>query len=490
MVTSTVYNSPKSTKTLFNNLSEANYRIQIEDKVGCIVNKIISLDAPDSLSTSFNTLSAYCGNNNGSITGLINGGTKPFTIALSGQTSQVGNSYNFNNLAGGNYTLTITDSNFCQKSKLIPIQTQVSNILGNITTNPSVCGKPQGSAQTNVSGGYPPYSYSWSNGASGNSISNLTPGIYSLTITDSRVCSVTENFGIDTLIVLPGICLITVDSASEKNLLMWEKTPGSNIQSYNVYREGSVQNQFNLIANVPVNQLSEYLDPNSNTRVQSYRYKISAIDSCGNESELSDFHKTIHLLISQGTGNNWNLEWYNYQGLPIPSYSIWRSSDSINYSLINTMAASIDPQSNTYTDITAPAGDVYYIVSFEAPTECNSDLNRVGQTNSLFRTQKRVKSNVGSNRMANPTALSSNTESSFEIYPNPNNGQFTIEFKNEIVNANIKITNQLGQVIQNIKTDEIKENRINVNFTNFDTGVYFIHFVSDNTSITKRIIKF
>jgi PKD repeat protein len=490
MVTSSVYNSPKSTKTLFNNLSEATFRIQVEDKVGCIVNKLITLDAPDSLSTNFTRLSAYCGNNNGSISGLVSGGTQPFTVALTGQNSQNGSSYNFNNLPGGNYTLTIRDSNFCQKSKSISIQTQPASILANISTTASVCGKAQGSAITNASGGYAPYTYSWSTGTSGNSINNLVPGVYSLTITDNRQCSVTENFGIDTLIVMPGICLITVDSASEKNLLMWEKTPGSNIQSYNVYREGVVQNQFNLIANVPVNQLSEYLDPNSNTRVQSYRYKISAIDSCGNESDLSDFHKTIHLLISQGTGNNWNLEWYNYQGLPIPSYSIWRSLDSINYTLIDTKAATIDPQSNTYTDITAPAGDVYYIVSFEAPNECNSDLNRISHSNSIFRTQKRVKSNVGSNRLGNPSLVKGKAADNIEIYPNPNNGFFTIDVTNEIANAQVKITNQLGQIVLNINPDEIKENRINVNFTKFDSGVYFIHIVSDNATLTKRIIKY
>jgi hypothetical protein len=55
---------------------------------------------------------------------------------------------------------------------------------------PSVsCGGTQGSVQLTVTGGTPPYTYLWSNGATTQNISNLVPGTYSVTITDAILCT-------------------------------------------------------------------------------------------------------------------------------------------------------------------------------------------------------------------------------------------------------------------------------------------------------------
>ncbi len=46
-----------------------------------------------------------------------------------------------------------------------------------------------GGVSVGVSGGTPGYTYQWSNGASTSSISNLTGGVYVVTISDSRLCT-------------------------------------------------------------------------------------------------------------------------------------------------------------------------------------------------------------------------------------------------------------------------------------------------------------
>jgi len=53
-----------------------------------------------------------------------------------------------------------------------------------------------GSIQTSVTNGLAPYSYSWSNGATTSSISNVCPGSYTVTVTGANGCSVTETFTI------------------------------------------------------------------------------------------------------------------------------------------------------------------------------------------------------------------------------------------------------------------------------------------------------
>ncbi|MBZ0207531.1 MAG: SprB repeat-containing protein [Flavobacteriales bacterium] len=51
--------------------------------------------------------------------------------------------------------------------------------------NPSFCGASTGRLEVWVTGGVFPYSYSWSTGATGTSISGLTAGIYTVTVTDA-----------------------------------------------------------------------------------------------------------------------------------------------------------------------------------------------------------------------------------------------------------------------------------------------------------------
>jgi hypothetical protein len=52
-------------------------------------------------------------------------------------------------------------------------------------TNVSSSGGSDGTAKANVSGGKPPYQYSWSNGNNGSKVTNLAAGTYSVTVTDN-----------------------------------------------------------------------------------------------------------------------------------------------------------------------------------------------------------------------------------------------------------------------------------------------------------------
>jgi hypothetical protein len=57
----------------------------------------------------------------------------------------------------------------------------------------SYLGANDGSLTVNVSGAYPPYTYSWSNGAATATISGLAAGNYTVTVTDSTGCPATAS---------------------------------------------------------------------------------------------------------------------------------------------------------------------------------------------------------------------------------------------------------------------------------------------------------
>ncbi len=69
------------------------------------------------------------------------------------------------------------------------------------------------------------------------------------------------------------------------------------------------------------------------------------------------------------------------------------------------------------------------------------------------------------------------------IYPNPNNGEFTIELAS-VNNTYITITNVLGQIIKTQKAELI--NQINLNL--FDKGIYFVNIMENNQSVYRGSI--
>ncbi|MBK7909912.1 T9SS type A sorting domain-containing protein [Candidatus Pollutiaquabacter sp.] len=126
---------------------------------------------------------------NGTATGSISAtsdGESPFTYAWSnGQSSQTAI-----NLAAGTYTVTITDNGNCTATTSFTVG-EPDALDATASTTTANCSSNTGGASVTVTGGTQPYSYLWSNGASGSSISNVAGGSYSVTITDANSCTFT-----------------------------------------------------------------------------------------------------------------------------------------------------------------------------------------------------------------------------------------------------------------------------------------------------------
>jgi gliding motility-associated-like protein len=128
------------------------------------------------------------GDSNGAITVFASGGTGTLNYSW----SNGGTSSTINNLVNGNYTVTITDAAACSITQTYAVN-QPNVLLTPVTTQPSFCGQASGQATVNPNGGTPPYSYLWSNGQTTQTITNLTAGTYTVTVTDFNGCTRRRN---------------------------------------------------------------------------------------------------------------------------------------------------------------------------------------------------------------------------------------------------------------------------------------------------------
>ncbi len=103
------------------------------------------------------------------------------------------------NLASETYFVTITDIQGCSWTKPIIINDEGApdySIAASSIKDISCYGRKDGSLYIFPTGGIPPYTYRWSNGAITQDISELSKGQYDVTITDSKGCAKTHSFTI------------------------------------------------------------------------------------------------------------------------------------------------------------------------------------------------------------------------------------------------------------------------------------------------------
>ena len=75
-------------------------------------------------------------------------------------------------------------------------------------------------------------------------------------------------------------------------------------------------------------------------------------------------------------------------------------------------------------------------------------------------------------------------DQSFAVYPNPTNGNITIEIPDMFINANISVVNSLGVVILNTQARNLK---VALDLNSLTSGVYFV-VISNEKGILKKLI--
>jgi uncharacterized protein (DUF2141 family) len=199
----------------FSGLYGGIYDIIVTDSSLCVSPTQVILAQPNSFAVrSIDRINSVCGNNNGSITIILNGNANSdYNYSLinsngdvSIQTTSLSTS--FNGLFPDTYTLTIADT-FCTYSGTVIISaTSLYNITTQVTG--TTCGGNNGVVEIfKTTGGTSPFIYSIQGGnntyispstqipLSSYTFNNLSSGYYQVMIEDKNGCRETNNFFID-----------------------------------------------------------------------------------------------------------------------------------------------------------------------------------------------------------------------------------------------------------------------------------------------------
>jgi gliding motility-associated-like protein len=226
------------------NLTVGVYTVSVTDLNGCTLSSTATVTEPIALAANSTTITnVLCnGENNGSVTVSVSGGSPGYTYSWS---PSGGSGVTANNLTAGTYTVAVTDGNGCTLTSSAAV-TEPTALGANGTTITNVLcnGGNNGSVAVSVSGGSPGYTYSWMpSGGSGVTANNLTAGTYTVAVTDGNGCSISSSAMVTQPIVLAattdtlinvfcyggdsGSAFVTANGGSVPYSFAWSPTGGN-----------------------------------------------------------------------------------------------------------------------------------------------------------------------------------------------------------------------------------------------------------------------
>ena len=179
------------------------YTVTVTDANNCVASQSFTVTQPAPIVPNLTRQNIACfGGNSGAVNLAPTGGTGAFSYNWAGPTNNGATTQNLTGLTAGTYSVTLTDASGCTAtaSSLLTQPTAIS--LSASTQNPGCAGGSNGSIDLTVAGGTPSgpgtYTYSWagptSNGAVSQDVTNLSAGVYSVTVTDANGCKATASY--------------------------------------------------------------------------------------------------------------------------------------------------------------------------------------------------------------------------------------------------------------------------------------------------------
>lgn len=172
------------------NTTAGNYSVKVKDANGCVTSMNAVINEPARLNVGVDSLVmvACSGQESGKILVHGTGGVQPYNYLWNNGSS----SPRIAKIPAGEYSLTMTDANGCKALYSANI-TQPRKLIKAIDaiTDVRCYGENYGAIYVTVLEGIAPYTFKWNTGSTAEDLTDLSPGNYSLTVTEANGCKST-----------------------------------------------------------------------------------------------------------------------------------------------------------------------------------------------------------------------------------------------------------------------------------------------------------
>ncbi|HMQ48095.1 MAG TPA: SprB repeat-containing protein, partial [Saprospiraceae bacterium] len=246
------------------------YSVTVKDLAGCTVSGSIEIFQPIGVLLSCSVVSdvSAFGANDGAAQISFSGGVGPYTITWTGpvsgsQNAAVAGMIDLMNLTAGTYVVTLFDTQGCEITCGFTINNPGCSLSLQVESYDLDCGDMnEGEINLTVTGASGAITYDWDldvlDGME--DVSNLAPGVYSVTVSDEAGCSTTAEITIDAPAPLVLICA-ALDTVSALNaddgmaeLIYGNGTPPYLVEWTGPVSGSQISNFFNILflENLPV----------------------------------------------------------------------------------------------------------------------------------------------------------------------------------------------------------------------------------------------
>jgi hypothetical protein len=421
------------------------------------------------------------------------------------------NAATVSNLAAGTYTVIVADA--CSNADTVTVSISQNPYLDTTNVNvvsPLCNGDANGSISISAAGGVAPYTYSWSTSATTSTITGLTAGSYTYTITDAAACTRTGFINlIDPPVLTSAITATNASCFGSSTGSAQITTSGGNSNCTYVWSNNATTATINgLIAGVytcvatDVNGCSV---TNSVTITEPAQLQLLVTNpsdptSCSVNDGYIDISTTggtagyTYLWNTAATTEDINGLGGGVYSLTVTDANGCTASISITLSAPNAPSASLvltdtllceQPGAITLSG-GSPSGGTWSGPGVSGnqfdPMVAGAGIHTIVYTiyDSLsgctgFATDTiEVQFCIGTNE---------SKLTQIHVYPNPTNGSLIVETSN--AGTVIEVVNLSGQVLTTVNMTGV---RSELNLSAFEDGVYFVRIINANSVKTERVL--
>jgi len=492
------------------------HSVTISDVNGCTgVASVVITQPVSALSALVTAISnPLCNNDvNGSITVNAFGGTTGYTFDIGSGNQPTGV---FGGLAGGSYTITVTDANGCTTTAATGLANpSVVNANATVGTAVSCAGNADGTATASAFGGAGSYTYIWSDGQTTGTATGLAANTYTVSATDANGCLATASVTLtDPAAVIASASAgapITCAGGSDGTAnaigsggvgaltFLWSNgQTAANATGLNATTHTVTVTDANgcfAIANVTLT------NPAGMTATANVTSTYSGQDvSCNGASDGAAIANvsggaTPYTFLWTPSGQTTQAA----TGLSAGPYVIVINdgngcSTTANVTLTepSVVTGTVVDNGDATATATGSGGTAPYTYQWDATAGNQATATATGLINSTTYTVTITDVN-GCTTIENVTIVFSGLEgipnlSLFDVVPNPNTGEFTIRVNfTQAKDATVRLTNVLGQVLREYNYSDATFN-IPVDVQHQASGVYFVVLNTNDKSITRKVI--